>query len=56
VHFLATDAHDLARRPPLLSEARRALAKSHGEETAHVLVESNPGAVIRNEPLVNSGA
>ena len=51
VHFLASDAHDLARRPPVLSEARKALAKSHGEETAHALVETNPGAVIRNDHL-----
>jgi protein-tyrosine phosphatase len=54
VHFLATDAHDLERRPPRLSEARKALAKTYGEETAHALVESNPGAVIRNEALVKT--
>jgi protein-tyrosine phosphatase len=55
VHFLATDAHDLVRRPPILSEARKVLAKNYGEQTAHALVESNPGAVIRNEPLAKSG-
>jgi protein-tyrosine phosphatase len=51
VHFLATDAHDITRRPPNLSEARKAVAKNYGEEMAQALVEGNPGAVIRNEPL-----
>lgn len=55
VHFLATDAHDLTRRPPLLSDARKALAKTYGKETAHALVESNPGAVVMNVPLAKSG-
>src|SRR5258708_30670412 len=27
VHFLTTDAHDTARRPPVLSEARNVVAK-----------------------------
>ena len=51
VHFLATDAHDTTRRPPILSEARKAVAKEYGEELAQALVEGNPGAVVRNEPL-----
>ena len=51
VHFLATDAHDVARRPPILSAARDIVAKDFGKEMAHALVEENPGAVIRNEPL-----
>jgi protein-tyrosine phosphatase len=51
VHFLATDAHDTERRPPLLSAARRALAKQFGEATAHTLVEANPQAVVNDAPL-----
>jgi protein-tyrosine phosphatase len=51
VHFLATDAHDTTRRPPLLSEARKTLAKNFGQEMAEALTEGNPGAVIRNEPI-----
>lgn len=53
VHFLATDAHDVTRRPPILSAARKVVAKEFGEETASALVEKNPGAVIRNELLPN---
>ena len=51
VHFLATDAHDLVRRPPVLSAARKFVANEFGEDVARVLVEENPAAVIRNEPL-----
>jgi protein-tyrosine phosphatase len=51
VHFIATDAHDTERRPPVLSAARRALAKQFGEPTAHALVEANPQAVMNDTPL-----
>jgi len=51
VHFVATDAHDTERRPPVLSAARRALAKQFGEPIAHALVEANPQAVIKDAPL-----
>jgi len=51
VHFLATDAHDVTRRPPVLSAAREIVAKEFSKEIAQALVEGNPGAVIRNEPL-----
>jgi protein-tyrosine phosphatase len=50
VHILSSDGHDLVRRPPVLSEARKALAKEFGEEFAHALVEKNPGAVVNNQP------
>jgi protein-tyrosine phosphatase len=51
VHFLATDAHDTVRRPPILSAARRVLAKEYGEALAAALVETNPSAVINNQRL-----
>ena len=53
-HFLATDAHDISRRPPVLSRARNIVAKSFGEEFARELVESNPAAVVNDEPLPSS--
>lgn len=49
VHILSSDGHDLVRRPPVLSEARKAIAKEFGEELARALVEKNPGAVVNNE-------
>jgi protein-tyrosine phosphatase len=51
VHFLATDAHDTVRRPPVLSEARKTVAKQFGEELAELLVEGNPKAVVNDELL-----
>ena len=51
VHFLASDAHDTKRRPPVLSAAREAVAESCGKDVAQALVEDNPGAVIRGLPL-----
>jgi protein-tyrosine phosphatase len=51
VHFLATDAHDLKRRPPVLSEARRFVTKNFGEDAARLLVEENPRAVVENGRL-----
>ena len=51
VHFLATDAHDTERRPPVLSNARSIIAKQFGEEVAQALVAENPGAVLKDQPL-----
>lgn len=50
-HFLATDAHDTSRRPPVLSEARKIIAKQFGETMANTLVEENPRAVVNDRPL-----
>jgi len=52
VHFIASDAHNTKSRPPLLSEARRAIAKERGEEVGHALAEANPRATIEGKPLV----
>ena len=51
VHFLATDAHDTVRRPPMLSEARKIVAKQFSEELADALVVRNPKAVVNDQPL-----
>lgn len=51
VHVLATDAHDLEKRPPILSTARDAAADICGEEVADALVEANPQAILDNQPL-----
>ncbi len=46
VHILASDAHDLHHRPPLLSPARDAVAQMLDEQSAMELVEINPRLVI----------
>ena len=51
VHVLATDAHDTQKRVPILSTARDAAAAICGEAIAEALVESNPRAILSNEPL-----
>jgi protein-tyrosine phosphatase len=49
VHFIASDAHGLRSRPPLLSAARQAAAKIVGTEAAEKLVVANPMAIISNK-------
>ena len=51
VHFLATDAHDTKRRPPVLSDGRDEVAELCGADVARALVEENPGAVVRGQVL-----
>jgi protein-tyrosine phosphatase len=51
VHVLATDAHDMGNRPPVLSTARDAAAAICGEDVAEALVETNPRAIVTNQPL-----
>jgi protein-tyrosine phosphatase len=51
VHFLASDAHDCTYRPPLLEEAWRYTARHYGEETARILLEDNPRAVLTGAGL-----
>lgn len=51
VHVLATDAHDMEKRVPILSAARDTAADLLGDEVANALVEANPRAIIDNRPL-----
>lgn len=51
VHFLATDAHNLDRRPPHMSSARTLLAQRLGDATAERLCVTNPTAVFDGLPL-----
>jgi len=51
VHVLATDAHDLEKRVPILSTSRDAAAEICGPEVARALVEDNPAAIVANQPL-----
>ncbi|MGB8541056.1 MAG: CpsB/CapC family capsule biosynthesis tyrosine phosphatase [Candidatus Acidiferrales bacterium] len=51
VHFLASDAHNVTTRPPILSEAFTYLRKAHGEEVARALLVDNPLAAFEGRPL-----
>lgn len=48
VHILATDAHHIDRRPPLLAEARDAVAKRLGESEAIHQVLTRPRGIVDN--------
>jgi len=48
VHFVASDAHDAVKRPPLLSEAVPALRSLLGHEETENLVNSRPLAIVEN--------
>jgi protein-tyrosine phosphatase len=50
VAFLATDAHSLHKRPPLVQAAFAAAANVLGEEAARALVVDNPRAVLASGP------
>lgn len=48
VHILATDAHDVGRRPPNLAAGREAAARRVGETEAQNLVVTRPRGVLQN--------
>jgi protein-tyrosine phosphatase len=52
VHIIASDAHGLKSRPPLLSAARNAAAKIIGADAAAKLVDANPRAVVTDQNLL----
>ena len=53
VHLLATDAHDVASRPPKLSEGWELARECIGEKEAECLVLDRPFAILCNEPPSN---
>ncbi len=50
-HFLATDAHDLESRPPVMSKAYKLIADTFGSETAERLCVTNPLAAFEGKPI-----
>ncbi|HTZ57155.1 MAG TPA: CpsB/CapC family capsule biosynthesis tyrosine phosphatase [Acidobacteriaceae bacterium] len=51
VHFIATDAHDLTSRPPMLRDTYQLVAEKYGVETADRLCKDNPRAAYYGENL-----
>lgn len=51
VHFIASDAHDSVKRPPLLKECYLHISEKYGESYARKLFWENPQAVIKNEDI-----
>ncbi|MGJ0507138.1 MAG: tyrosine-protein phosphatase [Methylocystis sp.] len=50
VHILATDAHNIASRPPVLSQGLAYAARLVGDEEAERLAKTRPLAVLENRP------
>ena len=53
VHILATDAHDVSRRPPNLSLGQELASKRVGIDEATHMVVTRPLGILRNEPPSN---
>ncbi|MGZ5431905.1 MAG: tyrosine-protein phosphatase [Thermoanaerobaculia bacterium] len=51
VHFLATDAHNMTKRPPRVREAKAVLEELVGTDVADALMRRNPLAVVENRSL-----
>jgi protein-tyrosine phosphatase len=51
VHFLATDAHNINRRRPRMSEARELVAKKYGADYATALCVTHPLAAFEGRPM-----
>ena len=51
VHFLATDAHNLTSRPPILSLAHAEVSRRFGAAYADLLCTANPAAVFEGKAL-----
>jgi protein-tyrosine phosphatase len=51
VHFIASDAHDLVKRPPLLSEAYQWVETKYGSQYAKELFIDNAAKVLNNENI-----
>jgi protein-tyrosine phosphatase len=51
VHFIASDAHDVASRPPRLREAFDVVARRKGPEVAQALFRDNPLAALEGRAL-----
>ena len=49
VHFIATDAHDLGKRAPYLSDCAHFISKKYGEDYSEKLFFDNPLCVIGDE-------
>jgi protein-tyrosine phosphatase len=51
VHVLASDAHDLKHRPPLLRPAYDHVTEHYGRETAARLCVENPQSILCGKPI-----
>jgi protein-tyrosine phosphatase len=51
IHIMASDAHNVAKRPPVMAQALKKLSKMLGESRARDMVKTIPERIIRGEHL-----
>src|SRR5436853_465334 len=51
VSAVATDAHDLTHRPPIMSAAREAIQNKFGKDIAEALCSTIPNAIVEGKPI-----
>ncbi|HYY72083.1 MAG TPA: CpsB/CapC family capsule biosynthesis tyrosine phosphatase [Candidatus Bathyarchaeia archaeon] len=51
VSAVATDAHDLRHRPPIMSAAREAIRHKFGKDIADALCSTIPSAIVEGKPI-----
>jgi protein-tyrosine phosphatase len=51
VHFIASDAHNLQSRPPIMSQAYKVIEDKYGKQTAERLCVTNPAAAFNGTEL-----
>ena len=52
IHIVASDGHDLIKRPPVMKMAYEIVTKAFGEECGQMLFVENPGMMIRDRELL----
>ncbi len=55
VDIVASDAHNTAGRPPLLSRARDAVEKRLGADEAEAMVDGRPAGILSDRPITPVG-
>lgn len=50
-HVIASDSHNVGRRPPILSRARERASELVGPERARAMVEDVPRQIVENRPV-----
>ena len=52
IYIIASDGHDLVKRPPVMKRAYEIVVKVFGEECGQMLFYENPGMMIRDRELM----
>lgn len=52
IHFIASDSHDIHRRPNQMKAVRHYLMKYYNQATADALTKLNAQCMLKNEPLL----